>query len=196
MGFPTVWQLCSKNKCSKRARQMWKTCMTLPQKWKESPRYCRSVVSDSAILGTVATRLLCPWNSPGKNTGVGCHSLLQGIFLTQGSNLGLLHCRQILYRLRHYYTWAEVISVQFSSFQSLSHVRLFATPWIAAHQASLSITYSQSSPKLTSIELVMPSNHLILYSQLLLLPLIPPSIRVFSNESTSHEVAKTLKFQL
>ena len=46
-------------------------------------------------------RLLCPWNSPGNNTGVGCHSLLQGIFLTQGSNLGLLHCRPILYHLSH-----------------------------------------------------------------------------------------------
>ena len=49
--------------------------------------------------GLWATRLLSPWNSPGKNTGVGCHSLLQGIFMTQGSNLGLLHCRQILYHL-------------------------------------------------------------------------------------------------
>ena len=48
-----------------------------------------------------SARLLCPWNSPGKNTGVGCHALLHGIFLTQGSNLGLLHCRQILYHLSH-----------------------------------------------------------------------------------------------
>ena len=47
------------------------------------------------------TRLLCPWDSPGKNTGVGCHALLQGIFPTQGSNPGLLHCRRILYRLSH-----------------------------------------------------------------------------------------------
>ena len=75
-------------------------------------------------------------------------------------------------------------SVQFSSVQSLSHVWLFATPWIAAHQASLSITYSQSSPELMSIESVMPSSHLILYRPPLLLPPIPPSIRVFSNEST------------
>ena len=50
---------------------------------------------------TIAPRCLCPWNSPGKNTGVGCHSLLQGIFLTQGSNQGLLHWRQILYSLSH-----------------------------------------------------------------------------------------------
>ena len=76
-----------------------------------------------------------------------------------------------------------VSSVQFSSVQSLIRVRLFATPWIAARQASLSITNSQSSPKLTSIELVMPSSYLILCRPLLLLSSIFPSIRVFSNES-------------
>ena len=75
-------------------------------------------------------------------------------------------------------------SVQFSSVQSLSHVRLFATPWIAARQASLSITISRSSLRLTSMESVMPSSHLILGRPLLLLTPIPPSIRVFSNEST------------
>ena len=74
--------------------------------------------------------------------------------------------------------------VQFSPVQSLSRVQLFATPWIAAHQASLYITNSWSSLKLMSIESVMPSSHLILCRLLLLLPLIPPSIRVFSNEST------------
>ena len=73
---------------------------------------------------------------------------------------------------------------QFSSVQSLSHVQLFVTPWVAAHQASLSITNSRSSLKLMSIELMMPSSHLILSHPLLLLPPIPPSIRVFSNEST------------
>ena len=78
------------------------------------------------------------------------------------------------------------VSVQFSSFQLLSCVRLFETPWIAARQASLSITNSQSSLKLMYIELVMPSSHLILCCPLLLLPPIPPSIRVFSNESTLH----------
>ena len=65
----------------------------------------------------------------------------------------------------------------------LSCIRLFATPWTTAHQASLSITNSQSPPKPMSIELVMPSNHLILCRLLLLLPSIFPSIRVFSNES-------------
>ena len=73
-------------------------------------------------------------------------------------------------------------SSQFSSVQLLSRVRLFATPWTATHQASLPITNSQSSPKPMSIELVMPSNHLILCCPLLL-PSIFPSIRVFSNES-------------
>ena len=74
----------------------------------------------------------------------------------------------------------------FSSVQSLSCVWLFATPWITAHQASLSITNSQSSLKLMSIESVMPSSHLILCRPLRLLPPIPPSIRVFSSESTLH----------
>ena len=74
--------------------------------------------------------------------------------------------------------------VQFNSVQLLSRVRLFATPWITARQASLSITNSWSSLRLTSIESVMPSSHLILCRPLLRLPPIPPSIRVFSNEST------------
>ena len=73
---------------------------------------------------------------------------------------------------------------QLSSVQSLSRVRLFLTPWIAARQDSLSITNSPSSPKLMSIESVMPSSHLILCHSLLLLPPIPPSIRVFSSDST------------
>ena len=75
---------------------------------------------------------------------------------------------------------------QSSSVQSLSHVQLFATPWTAARQASLSITNSRSPPKPMSIELVMPSNHLILCHLLLLLPPIRPSVRVFSHESTLH----------
>ena len=82
-----------------------------------------------------------------------------------------------------YWTFWSPYHFQFSSVQSLSHVRLFVTPWISAHQASLSITNSQSSFRRTSIESVMPSSHLILCHPLLLLPPIPPSIRVFSNES-------------
>ena len=75
------------------------------------------------------------------------------------------------------------MSLLAQSFQSLSHVQLFATPWTAAYQASLSITNSQSLLKLMYTKLVMPSNHLILCCSLLLLPSIFPSIRVFSNES-------------
>ena len=105
------------------------------------------------------------------------HFFLQGIFLSQGSNqhlLCLLYCRRIHYPLSQ------------SSVQSLSRVQLFATPWIKACQASLSITNSRSLPKLVSIELVMPFNHLILCRPLLLLPSIFPSIRVFSTESALH----------
>ena len=77
-------------------------------------------------------------------------------------------------------------SAQFTSVQSLSHVRLFATSWITARQASLFITISRSSLRLMSIESVMPSSHLILGHPLLLLSPIPPRFRVFSNESTLH----------
>ena len=93
-------------------------------------------------------------------------------FYTKPNFLALFTCYQVLvplkYRLKH--------SVS-------SHVQLFATPWTAAHQASLSITNSQSLLKLMSIESVMPSNHLILCRPLLLSPSIFPSIRVLSNES-------------
>ena len=80
----------------------------------------------------------------------------------------------------------KIFFLHFSSVQSLSHVRLFVTVWIAARQASLSITNSWSLLKLMSIELVMPSNHFILCRPLLLLPSIFPSIRIFSNESVLH----------
>ena len=174
--------------------------------------------------GLHSPRHLCPWDSPGKNTGVGCHALFQGLFPNQGLDLGLLHCGQILYHLRHLGSLCKatqkqikisykapqrkvswVISVDtsamdfalisgspvkgpcwgtVSSVQSLSHVRLFPTPWTAARQASLSITNTQSLLKLISIESDIPSNHLILCHPLLLLPSIFPSSRVFSNEST------------
>jgi len=81
---------------------------------------------------------------------------------------------------------AVFLPCSFSSVQLLSHFWLFATPWTAACQAYLSITNSRNSLKLTSIELVMSSSHLIFCRPLLLLPPIPPSIRVFSNESTLH----------
>ena len=122
-------------------------------------------------------------DSPGKNTGVGCHALFQGIFPSQGLNPGFSHCKQILYQLSYQ---ESPFHLQFSSVQLLSRVRLFATLWITERQASLSITNSWSSLRLMSIESVMPSSHLILCCPLLLLPPIPPSIRVFSNESTLH----------
>ena len=114
--------------------------------------------------------------SPGKNAGVGCHFLLEGIFLTQGLNLRLLcllHCRRLF----------TTVHGNNSSVESLSHVWLFVTPWTAASQDSLSITNSQSLLKLMSIKSVMPSNHSILCRPLFLLPSIFPNIRVFSNES-------------
>ena len=83
----------------------------------------------------------------------------------------------------HMYTHGAFMS---SPVQSFSRVRLFAIPWITAHQASLSITNSRSSFRLTSIESVMPSSHLILCHPFFLLPPIPPSRRVFSNESALH----------
>ena len=86
---------------------------------------------------------------------------------------------------------------QLSLVQPLSHVRLFATPWITARQASLSTTNSWSVPKPMSIESVMPSSHLILCRPLLLLPLIPPSIKgLFQWVNSLHQVAKVLEFQL
>ena len=109
------------------------------------------------------TRLLCPWNFSGNNTGVGSHSLLQGIFPTQESHpclLHLLHCRHILLLFEP--LEKPTLEVQFSSVQSLGCVRLFVTPWTAAHQTSLSITDSRSPLKLMSITSVMASNHLIL----------------------------------
>ena len=103
----------------------------------------------------------------------------------------LQHCLYHLFGKYHLLSYTvylilhmNIFSVQFSSVQLLSHVQLFATPWITAHQASLCTTNSQSLPKLMSIKLVMPSSHLILCCPLLLLPPIPSSIRVFYNEST------------
>ena len=91
-------------------------------------------------------------------------------------------------KLMPLWLWSGIFKhiVQLSSVKLLSRVRLFATPWITARQASLSITNSWSLPKPMSIKSVMPSNHLILCRPLLLLPPIPPSIRVFSIESTLH----------
>ena len=89
----------------------------------------------------------------------------------------------------------KLYTVQFSSVQSLNHVLLFATPWIAARQASVHHQLPESTQTYVR-QVVMPSSHLILCRPLLLLPPIPPTIRVISNESTLHEVTKVLEFQL
>ena len=111
-------------------------------------------------------------------------------FVLQGQTCLLLHVSLNFLLLHSSPLWWKDIffwcSVQFSSVQSLSRVWLFATPWIAARKASLSITNSWNSLRLTSIKSVIPSSHLILCRPLLLLPPTPPSIRVFSNESTFH----------
>ena len=86
-----------------------------------------SFMSDSATSWIITpARLLCPWDSPGKNTGVGCHALLQGILLTQGSNPGVLHCRQILYHLSHQGTHLFIICLCLSVYLS---VCLSIYPW-------------------------------------------------------------------
>ena len=122
--------------------------------WSESESVSHSVMSNSLWFhGLKPTRLLYPWNFPGKNIGMGSHSLLERIFQTQGLNPGLLHCRWILYHLSHMNPFQvppmELFS-PFSSVQSLSHVRLFATPWTAALQASYPSptpgVYSNSCP--------------------------------------------------
>ena len=110
------------------------------------------------------TRLLCSWDSSGKNTGVSCHFLLQGIFPIQESNPHLLPA------LAGGFFTTELpgnpITIdQIRSDQSLSRVWLFATPWIAARQASLSITNSRSSLRFTSIESVMPSRNKTIWWQ-------------------------------
>ena len=103
---------------------------------------------------------------------------------TPGNYWSFYYLHSVAFYIKRY-SWNYIVCglFTFNSVQSLSRVRLFATPWISAHQAVLSITNSRSSPKLMCIELVMPSSHLILCHPLLLLPSIPPNIRVFSSES-------------
>ena len=156
------------------------------EKWKWS----RSVVSySSRPHGLQPTRVLHPWDFPGKSTWVGCHCLppqhSTAQILIKRNSYSLagvwwflrfdLNC---IFKIREW-----TFSHEFSSVQSLSHVRLFATPWTAACQTFLSITNSRNLLKLMSIQSVMPSNHLILFCPLLFLSSLFPSIRVFSNES-------------
>ena len=144
-----------------------------------SVQFSRSVVSDSLWphgLFVVCQTSLSITNSQGFLKPISIESVMP-------SN-HLILCHPLLHRLHcDIFINKTLYYVFFSSVQSLSHVWLFATPWTAAHQASLSITNSQSVLKLMSIELVMPYNHLIFCHPLLLLPSIFPSIRVFSNES-------------
>ena len=132
---------------------------------------------------TVACQVALSMEFSGKDIRAGCHFLLQGIFPTQGSNPGLLLCRQILYHLSHG-SCTKICQLFFVCFiQSFNCVLLFATPWTAAHQAPLSFNIARSLLKFMSVASVLLYNHLILCHPLLLLPSIFPSIRVFSNES-------------
>ena len=120
--------------------------------------------------------VLTMWQTPliGLFSGVYYNQLLYIIIMTT------IIYGTVLYN--NYWYHNNALCIQFRSVHSLSCVRLFATPWTAARQSSLSITNSQSSPKPMSIESMMPSNHLILCSTCLLLPSIFPSNKVFSNE--------------
>ena len=88
---------------------------------------------------TVTHRFLCPWKSPGKNTGMGCHFILQKIFLTQGLIPGLLHCRQILSHLSR----QSHLYLSICIFVSMLNVRLFETQWTVAYQVSLFMDFSR-----------------------------------------------------
>ena len=127
-----------------------------------------------SLLSNRSTTFYAPQLIEGRNPlDRGCLSC----FLFFSSEFSMIRAKALL-RGQKNKRW------KFSSVQSLSCIQLFATPWITACQASLSITNSRSSPKLMFMESVMPSSHLILCHPLLLLPPIPPSIRVFSDEST------------
>ena len=138
------------------------------------PSYCRFWLLSQDVKSTLF------WNDSFKGTN--SHYKLwrrTPPFSSKNRLPSILKCHLVPPRFN-----STISSVQFRSFQLLSHVWLFATPWITPHQASLFFTNSRSSLRLTSIKSVMPSSHLILCSPLLLLPPIPPTIRVFSNEST------------
>jgi len=155
------------------------------EKWKLS----HWVVSNSQQPhGLQPTRLLRPWDFPGKSTGVGCHCLFHACWYLHTNSRARFTKPLILITLTYgvveevrKFILLSVSSVQFSLVTQLCPI--LATPWTAALQASLSIANSLSLLKLMSIELVMPSNHLILCHPLLLPPSIFPNIRVFSSES-------------
>ena len=137
---------------------------------------CESVNNSVVSLFVTSSRLLCPWNSPGKDAGVGSHSLLQGILSTQGSNLGIQNCRQILYRLSH--------QGKPNLGDCCSADQLCLTPcdpMDCSMPGFPVFSISGSLLKLMSIESVMLSNHPLLF-----LPSIFPNIRVFSIESVPY----------
>ena len=127
---------------------------------------CSAVSGSFATSWTMPTRLLCPWNFPGRNTEVGGHNIF------------------------------VVVVVVVVVVHSLSCFWLFVTPWTAAHQASLSFTISRSLFKLMFIESVMPSNHLTLCHPHLLPSSILASIRVFSNELAFHIRYKQTRYSI
>ena len=144
-------------------------------------------MSDSVTPWTVAARRLCSRDFPGKNTGVGCHFLLQGIFPTQGSNPGFLyHLHWQVDSLPLVPPGKPCNQLHGTNFQDCSvtkYVQLFATPWTACSTPAFPILHCLLSLlKLISTKSVMLYNYLILCCPLLLLPSIFSSIRVFSNE--------------
>ena len=164
-------------------------------------QFSSSVVSDSLWPhGLQHTRLPCPLSIPGfMYIHAHTHTHTHTTVYLMGRWMGLLWIYESVYQFKdicqfknfqssNHWTWngSLYLSVFFCSGQLLSHVWLFATPWTAQHQASLSITKSWSLLKLISIMPVMLSNHLILWCPLLLPFSIFPSIRVFSNESVLH----------
>ena len=104
---------------------------------------CFSHVRLCATLWSLAHRLLCPWDSPGKNTGVGCHALLQGIFPTQGSNPGLTHCRWILYLLSHQGSPVAAAAAAAAAAKSLQSCLTLCDPVDCSPQAPLSMGFSR-----------------------------------------------------
>ena len=158
--------------------------------WTAARQASQPIVNDRSLLKLMSLASVMP-----SNHLILCRPplLLLSIFpsIRVFSNESALHIRWPKYWIFSFSTSASndysgLISFQLSSVQSLSCVRVFATPWTAAHQASLTITNSRSPPKHMSIESVMPSNQLILCHPLLLLPSVFPSIRVFSNELALH----------
>ena len=129
----------------------------------------------------------------GENSTLYLYLNINFIFISSNGSSLPKDEQEVIQLYIHFIITLWSCTVQFSSVAQ--SCRLFATPWTAAHQASLSITNSWNLPKLISIESVMPSNHLILYLPLLLLPSVFPSTRVFS-WCSSHQVAKVLEFQI